>query len=212
MVDFDDDGILDLISGSYDLAINAFGFAPFAASSIAVQNNQSTTHDINLTRLPSGTVRGTVRSAATNAPLPNTTIYVPGVPVTATTDANGRYSLILPASNYKVHARASKHRLQHHNILLPANQTVEQNFSLTPTRAILLVDSGKWYFNSQATYYQDALASLQYPVDTWTISHPFLDRPTLADLAAYDEVIWSSPLDSPTDSRRGPVCNVTSRL
>ncbi len=187
----------NLVTANYDLTINYFGFAPFASNNIAVQNGQTTTFDIDLARLPSGTIQGTVRSAETQQPLPNTKVYIPGAPASTMTDANGNYTLILPSDSYKLYGRLPQYRLQSANILIQTNAEATQDFYLTPTRSILIVDSGRWYFQSQASYYQNALTSLNYPYDTWTISHPFNSRPTLADLAPYDDVIWSAPLDSP---------------
>lgn len=186
-----------LVTGNYNLTLQHFGFSPFSANNLSVQNGQTTTFNINLNRLPSGTANGIVRSAETNQPLPNTEIYIAESLASTTTDENGRFSLTLPTGNYKLFAQAPSHKIEQHNILVQTGATINQDFHLPPTRSILLVDSGRWYFQSQASYYQNALANLGYPVDTWVIDHPFLSQPNLADLASYDDIIWSAPLDSP---------------
>jgi uncharacterized repeat protein (TIGR01451 family) len=61
-----------------------------------------------------------------------------------------------------------------------------------------LVDSGPWYYQSFADYYQASLTNLGYAYDYWPIKSPFGDNlPGAARLAAYDVVLWSSPYDSP---------------
>ena len=183
--------------GSYALAAQPFGYAAWSAGGINLTAGQTTTQDIDLTRLPGGAVSGIVRDAATQEPLANVTMTVNGAPAQTTTDGNGRYTLILPAGAYKVRAAAPEHKLDQANVLITPDTAVTQDFSLESAPGILLVDSGQWYYQSQAGYYAASLTALSYPFDTWTIRHPLNDVPAAADLLPYDAVIWSSPLDSP---------------
>ena len=187
----------NLISGSYNISLQQYGFFDFLANGISVLNGQTNIFDINLNRVPSGTVHGVVRSAETNQPLPETEIYINGWLASTTTDENGRFNLILPTGSHKLTAKTAEHKIEQYNILVETNSEIIQNFNLVPTRAILIVDSGRWYFQSQASYYEKALNSLGYPVDTWSLGHPFISQPSLADLATYDDIIWSAPIDSP---------------
>jgi len=186
----------DVRAGLYSVATEPFGYENASASGLPVIVNQTTIHDFDLTRLPSGTIMGVVRDADTNEPL-NAIISVQGAPATATTDVNGRYTLTLPANSYQLIAAADSHRLGRADVVVNVGETAVFDFSLAPGQSVLLVDGGHWYFNSKASYYQESLADLDYNIDTWTIRTPLNGAPTLADLEPYDTVIWSNPLDSP---------------
>ena len=181
--------------GIYALRTSPFGFVPISVENLTVTANQATTQDLSLTQLPAGTVSGIVTQAGSNAPL-TATITVLDTPLAVETDEDGRYTLHLPAAQYKLRAEAAGHSLSHAVILLQSGQTVAQNFTLETAPTILLVDSGQWYFDSYADYYEDSLTALNYSFDTWAIRSPFAP-PALSDLAGYDTVIWSSPSDSP---------------
>ncbi len=195
----DDDGRYQaaLQSGQYDIAVAPFGYNPFAASGVAVTAAQTTTLDIALDLLPSGTINGVVRQLGTNEPL-TATVTVLNTPITVDTDGNGRYTLTLPADGqYKLRASADGYRLEHAVVLPQQERPTFQEFILEPAPTILLVDGGQWYFASYANFYQDSLLALGHHFDTWTIRNPFEDRPTLDDLTPYDIIIWSNPADSP---------------
>src|SRR2546423_5715624 len=54
-----------------------------------------------------GSIAGLVRDAATNAGLPSANVALVGTRFTATTDAEGRYSIAaVPPGSYRVRARA----------------------------------------------------------------------------------------------------------
>ena len=186
----------DLRAGLYGAATEPFGYEKAIADGLPVIVNQITTHDFNLTRLPSGTITGVVRDADTNAPL-EAIVSVLNTPIEAVTDANGRYTLTLPANSYQLIAAADSHRLGRANVVVNVGETAVFDFNLAPAQSVLLVDGGHWYFNSMASYYQKSLAALDYNIDTWEIRNPLGGAPALADLAPYDTVIWSSPRDSP---------------
>ena len=182
--------------GVYRLVASSFGYAKESGGDLIVSAHQTTTHNLSLTALPGGTVSGLVRQAATGAPLP-AMIHVEGAPVTAATDEDGRYTLQLPDGQYKLRVEASGHRLGRAVVLAQAGQAVTQHFILETAPSLLLVDSGQWYYDSQAAFYRESLTGLNRSFDVWPIRDPFTDVPTPADLAAYGTVIWSSPNDSP---------------
>lgn len=198
-LEFDTDGDgrfqANLIPGNYNLAVNAFGYAK-ETTSLTVTANQTSTYDFDLAALPGGIVSGVVRSAATHEPLA-AAVSVLNTPLQVMTDENGRYQLNLPSNQYKLVVSAPGFRSQRAVILATTGQTITQDFRLKPGPAVLLVDGGKWYFNSFAGYYQESLAALNYGFDTWTIRNPYDDIPPLETLADYDVVVWSNPLDSP---------------
>ncbi len=189
-----------LAAGAYDATASAFGFESATVFNLAVITGAATSQDFALQPKPVGTLQGTVRETGSNNPL-MATITIDGAPASTLSGPNGNYNLGLPIGVYTVTVTAPAHRVaKAANITIHEGETVTQNFWLAPAPAILLVDSGRWYQESQIGYYQQALADLLYPYDTWSISAPFSspnDIPTAADLARYDIVIWSAPLDSP---------------
>lgn len=189
-----------LAANTYDATATAFGYESASAFGLQIVTSTATTQDFVLTPKPTGTLSGIVREAGTGTPL-TATILVEGTPASTTSGFNGAYSLVLPTGTYTVSVVASRHRITRAvNITVNDGATVEQNFWLNPAPAILLVDSGRWYQESQISYYEEALEELLYPYDLWEITDPFGtpdDIPTTATLTNYDLVIWSSPLDSP---------------
>jgi uncharacterized repeat protein (TIGR01451 family) len=183
--------------GIYSLTIRVFGYEPVSVSNINIpSNNHIHTQNVNLTPLPAGVVTGFVLAAETGAPLAATVTAVE-TPASVSTDSNGRYSLTLPVGQYELVVRTNGRRLGRANITIQANQTLTRNFDLISAPAILLVDGGPWYYDSQIDYYQDSLYALNYHYDQWDIHNPFSDIPQFADLESYDAIIWSSPEDSP---------------
>lgn len=183
--------------GTYAISVSRFGYAPYQAGGLTIQANQTRQYPISLTPLPSGLVTGIIVDATTSTPLAGVSVQVTDTPVEVVSDANGRYTLPLPAGTFKLIARTSHYRLGTATVQPLIGNTVSQNFWLSPAPMTLLVDSGQWYFHSQAAYYQDSLTALGFPYDTHTIRHPLHDVPQDSDLAGYDNVIWTAPKDAP---------------
>jgi uncharacterized repeat protein (TIGR01451 family) len=195
----DENGMYEafLQPGSYSVAVSYFGFVNYLAGGLIIQPDQTRSHNIALTPLPSGVVEGFVRDANTQSPLPGVRVRVEDTPLESLTDGNGRYSLSLPAGSYQLIAQTDHYRLGKATIQPVIGGTVIQNFSLLPGPQTLLIDSGQWYFQPQAAYYQESLTALGYAHDTWTIRHPLNDAPRVGDFANYDYVVWAAPKDSP---------------
>jgi Subtilase family/Malectin domain/Carboxypeptidase regulatory-like domain/Viral BACON domain len=87
--------------GSYSITVSAFGFDNGSAT-VTVTEGQTTTQDFALTPVPSGSLSGTVSSAA--GPVANATVTITGTPIPpATTNANGQYSFAsVPNGTYTV--------------------------------------------------------------------------------------------------------------
>ena len=189
-----------LAAGTYDATASAFGYESTTAFNLPVTTGTITIQDFALTAKPTGTLMGTVRETGTGAPL-TATISIDDTPAETTANVDGSYSLTLPTGVYTATVVAARHRVTKAvNITVEDGDTVIRDFQLDPAPAILLVDSGAWYQESQIGYYQQALDDLLFPYDTWRITQPFdtpNDIPTAATLGNYDIVIWSSPLDSP---------------
>lgn len=183
--------------GSYILSAAPFGYAPRSITNVTVTADVTTTQNVDLDPLPQGTITGVVRNAATGAPIAGAAVTALNTPVSATTDANGRYTLSLPVQQYKLLATATGHSIGRALVLPTAGSTDSKNFTLDPIPSVLVVDDGQWQFQSYADYYHDALTALNVSFDRWSIRHPLEDAPTSDDLTDYDVVIWADPNYSP---------------
>ncbi|MDA0637259.1 S8 family serine peptidase [Nonomuraea sp. MCN248] len=97
-----DDGAFSfvrLLPGEYEVTAEKFGFEPGAATA-TVTGDQTVTVDLTMTPLATATVSGTVTTAGT--PEPGARVAAAGTPLSAVTDASGRYSLTLPHGTYEL--------------------------------------------------------------------------------------------------------------
>lgn len=187
-----------LAANTYDVTASAFGHQSQTVFGVTVSHNVTTRQDFSLTALPAGTLAGVVTKAGSGQPL-TATITINDTPATAAAALpGGNYSLSLPAGVYTVTVTNPGHRVAvKTGVSIAANKTTAQDFALEPAPTILLVDSGRWYYDSQIAYYRQALDDLRYYYDELPIKNPPQDTPISATLSAYDIVIWSAPLDSP---------------
>ncbi|MFG2616667.1 S8 family serine peptidase [Streptomyces sp. NPDC048507] len=90
-----------LSAGTYEVTASKFGYGQRTATA-NVTENATATGDFSLDRAPSGTLSGTVSSAA--GPAAGAAVTIADTPVTATTDAQGRFEVTLPHGSYEVAA------------------------------------------------------------------------------------------------------------
>ena len=195
--------VIALMPGLYDLEARAFGFEPATAGTARVVSGERVTVTIPLSALPAGSIFGRVTDSQTGAPL-STTVAVDGTPVKTQSDPNtGLYSLALPAGAWNLRFTAEAHRIGRRAIIVAAGTGLALDAALLPAPRILLVDSGRWYYESQIPFFTDALDALDYPFTLWPITSPAGEAglagqpPNLKTLKEHDVVIWSAPLDSP---------------
>jgi hypothetical protein len=93
--------------------------------------------------------------------------------------------------------RAPGYRLHVEELTVELNGDYSVTIPLQPGPRLLLVDSGRWQYSSQAGYYDIALRDLGYFADRWSIASPVGSLPGIERLKEYDAVIWSAPFDSP---------------
>jgi uncharacterized repeat protein (TIGR01451 family) len=192
---------VSLAAGTYDIRASRFGYGSQTAYGIAVHESTTTRQDFTLEPVPVGVVAGRVGELESGAPL-SATVEAVGFPVSVQADGStGLYSLALPAGEYLLRARLEQHRVVTAAVIVTAGLVTSYDFILPRAPRLLLVDSGAWYYDSQAPYFRRALDDLGYLYDIRTIRTGSDGRltgiPTAADLAPYDLVIWSSPADSP---------------
>jgi hypothetical protein len=107
-----------------------------ATVTVNVVANETVYKDIYL-ETPTGGVRGTVKNTATNQPIAGASILV-GIPFgavyySAFTDGNGNYSLTdIPAQKLILYVGADGFMTAQATVTIVANQTVTQDFALTP--------------------------------------------------------------------------------
>ncbi len=184
-----------LAPGVYTVATAPFGYAPVSVSHL-VAAGQTTPVPLALTSLPAGQVQGVVREVVTGAPLP-ARVEVVGAPAATQADAQGIYSLLLPAGVHTLRAVLTGQRILTTVVTIEADQNHTQDFALERAPRILLVDSGQWYYLSKIDYYRAALEANAYAFDEWAVRHPIHDTPTLSDVADYAVLVWSAPNDAP---------------
>ncbi|MEU7740535.1 S8 family serine peptidase [Nonomuraea sp. NPDC049158] len=86
-----------LLPGDYQITAEKFGYDKGSATA-TIAADQSTTTDVVMTQKATGVVTGTVTTAGT--PEPGATVEAAGTPVSAVTDAAGRYRMSLPNGTY----------------------------------------------------------------------------------------------------------------
>ncbi|MGB3714140.1 MAG: S8 family serine peptidase [Candidatus Promineifilaceae bacterium] len=206
VLDFDTDEAgryeVPLQPALYDIGINEFGFDTYEMGLVAVTANQNTILDISLIKRPEGTVSGMVTNSATGLPVP-ASISVIDTPISVTSNDLGQYTVSLPEGDYDIEAASIGYLLGKATAAVSSDANANLDFSLVSAPRVLLVDSGQWYYQSQAKYYFDALQELEFAHDFISIRDPFEDVPDAETLSAYDVVIWSSPTDSPAGISAG---------
>jgi hypothetical protein len=208
------DYIQGLAPESYHVVASAFGYQSEQILNVTITTNTATIQNFNLIPQPTGQLSGTVRDRISSAPL-SAAIIIGDTPArTNTNPVDGSYSLSLPLGVYTVTVVAADHRITKAlNINIAAGQTTVQEFLLDTAPSILIVDSGRWYQESQISYYQQALDDLLYPYDTWPITRPFEspnDIPPATMLSNYDVVV-SDHLRVQTIFHR-PLCSLITML
>lgn len=106
-VNTDDNGDyrMRLRPGSYDLAVEAFGYEPAVLDDVEVEEETFTTRDAALDRLPWGSLAGDVVVDESGHGVPGVAVEVAGTPLDVTTDADGRFHLpSVPQGEYEITA------------------------------------------------------------------------------------------------------------
>jgi len=194
--------LVALKPGVYDLSVSAFGHFSQTVHAVSILNGGQTNLSIQLPALPSGVITGKVVDSQSGNPLA-AKLSVEGTPLQATSDSStGAYTLSLPEGDWHIRIQAESHRTVHITQTIAAGNVYPLDISLSPAPQILLIDAGRWYFESQVNYYEDALDALDMPYTLWSIrdlGSPYTpdERPRLNDLLPYDIVIWSDPMASP---------------
>jgi uncharacterized repeat protein (TIGR01451 family) len=184
---------LTLAPSIYDLTISAFSYESTTIWGTVVTSDTTAVADVALTPLPTGTLQGRITDADTGQ-LVTATVTALGTPREATTNT---YTFALPEGTYTIHARSLGYGVVTATAHITAGLITTADLPLPPAPSILLVDSGAWYYDSQASYFRQALDDLDYAYDEWPIRHLPGEVPTADDLLPYDVIVWAAPMDAP---------------
>jgi hypothetical protein len=182
--------------GLYRLDATAYGYEEAHHPDLEVRAGSETRLDLELVRLPYGALKGTVREAGSGEPLA-VELRLLDTPVSARSGPDGAFALEAPTGSYRLATAATGYRSSEHAVTIVEGQVTGLDLLLDTGPRVLLVDSGRWYYDSQIAAYVDGLRVAGYSHDLWTIRDPFYQVPTTATLSAYDVVVWSAPSDAP---------------
>ena len=183
--------------GTYQIKTSPFGYTPLLMSNIPVTVQNTMIRDMTLTRLASGRLIVQVFDASTSLPI-QATIDILGTPLTLETTPNGTIDVLLPTGTYDLRVSEAGYEIGHLSVTLVQNQTTTRAISLTPTKKVLLVDTGAWYYRSYRTYFEESLLNLGYAYDSLIVTNPAYPAfPDQTEINSYDVVVWTAPSDSP---------------
>lgn len=183
--------------GTYHLTTNPFGFEPLSVNNITLTTGTTTSRDLALTQLPSGTLDVQVLEAITRIPV-QATIAILNTPLTLETSDNGSLNLQLPAGDYDLQISKTGYEIAIRHVTIRQNQTANHTITLTPTKSVLLVDTGGWHYGSYREYYAQSLLNLGYAYDSHVITNPLsLNFPAQSQINDYDVMVWTAPRYSP---------------
>lgn len=83
---------------------------------------------------PNGTIRGYVRDAESNEPIPAANVFIQGTVKGAATDGRGFYEIIsVPPGEYRLEATVIGYKMQIRGVTVKDGETVRLDFGLVPT-------------------------------------------------------------------------------
>lgn len=172
-----------LVPGEYTLEATRFGFEPGTSGPVTVGADRFTEVSIGLTAITVGSIGGIVVDHRDGSPLEGATVSLLGQPITATTAADGSYRFDdLPIGEYRIRTDAEgMSSATSEPAEVRAALTTTVNFRLAPLpRVLVLGDNGGRTAALVGENGFMAESSTDLPDD-------------LADLAAYDAVLWDGP-------------------
>jgi uncharacterized repeat protein (TIGR01451 family) len=191
--------------GTYDVHIQAFGYASETFGGVSVLTGTSTLVDFHLAPLPVAALTGRVTSDA--GPVRDARVYVDAKPDRAAiTGPDGSYTLQLPVDS----GRSGTHditvkaagaglagvRIAHASVTVSSGGST-YDWTLAPAPTLLLVEADGfrgWFMGRPArNFFQWSLDDRDYLYDTYVIT----DTSNLPILTPYDVVIWAHTAGSP---------------
>ncbi len=204
----EDDGSykVDLPPGDYLIIANAFGYRTGSQRGVEIVSGQETRLDLQLEPdEPMGVFEGRISDADSRASL-SARIDMDELPFLLRSDETTGFSQRLPAGEYRLRISKLGYRVITDSITVKAGETLHRDYALRSAPRILLVDGDAWNYSDGVDYYRASLDRLGYVYD----QHAVLDEwagpgqpggpPSAERMAAYDLVIWASPVSSPNQT------------
>ncbi len=177
-----------LAEGTYTVEVSLYGYITQTRNNVQITTDQITIENFSLSPAPSGTIAGIVTNAANGNPL-GATIQVINTPVNPVTadPTTGGYSLNISQGTYTLKVTNIGYVNQtRENIIVTGGQIATENFALSPSPPLLLVDDDAG--DSFESYYKNTLNSINYAYDYWNIANQ--GSPSAEILSQYQYVIW----------------------
>jgi hypothetical protein len=176
---------LQLVAGAHSIQVSRFGYDPGTAS-VNVIADATTTQDVTLNQLPSGTIAGTVSDAETFAGIAaSIAVKLAGTTVltSATNATTGAYSIVLPIGTYDlVFSPVFPYPVTPRSgITVLENMTTTVDVELGGAQILIVDDDGG---DGYETYYEQAV--LNAGRSYLTVGSP----PSAADMNLFEAVIW----------------------
>jgi uncharacterized protein (TIGR02145 family) len=125
--------IEDIEIGIYNVNVSATGYLPETITGVEVFAGETTTLDVEMNAIP-GTIAGTVTNSETSETIVGATIIVDGTAYTATSNANGEYTIEnVEPGIYSITGSADDYfQLTIDDQVVISNQTTAVDFALEP--------------------------------------------------------------------------------
>lgn len=136
----DASGDYDILAypGTYDVEASVYGYSTQTVNSVTVAEGANVTVDFTMPCLY-GMVSGTVSAANGGALISGATVKLVGTDFTTTSAADGTYDIVAEADNYNVKVTAPFYASQTASVVLSAEATTTQDFSLADLDGIIVV-------------------------------------------------------------------------
>ncbi|MDF1516167.1 MAG: carboxypeptidase regulatory-like domain-containing protein, partial [Anaerolineae bacterium] len=187
-----------VMPGTYDFITSAFGYYAQEINGVEATVNPDGELNFVLISQPTGIVQGQVSITNSGQPVTEALmISLASTPVSTAVSPAGSYRMTAPPGAYTLSVTSLGYRVFNMAINILANEVITHDIQLIPAPKLLLVDEGRWYFESQSAYWSQALNALGYTYDLRVIKSPPQDTPSYQELSTYDIVLWSSPRGAP---------------
>jgi len=184
---------LPMVAGDHTIEVSRFGYDT-ASVVVSITADVTTTQDVTLTQLPSGTVAGTVTDEVTGAGIEATiTVQLGGEAVVygSTNPMTGEYSIVLPMGTYDIvfNPVFPYPATTRAGIEVYEATTTTVNVTLGGAQVLIVDDDAGAAYQ---TYYESAV--LAAGRSFLTVTTP----PTAAEMAMFESVVWLTGNDYTT--------------
>ena len=176
---------VQVVAGNHTVEVSRFGYQTFTGPT-TVLSGQTTTLNITLTQLPSGTIAGFVTDDETGAGIAANITVMFGGKAVLTSSANpvtGEYNIVLPVGTYDLvfNPPFPYPLTTRTNVQVFENAVTSLSVALKAAQVLIVDDDGG---KSYQAYYEQAAAAAGRSY--LTVTTP----PTAAQMALFESVVW----------------------